>query len=230
MEPFVPQRRRYSEGSNVQLSEHSKMTGRLENQSDAELLQLSTAGDESAFLLLYHRLKGPIFRYAFYMTGSGPAAEEVVQEVFIFLLKNGARYKPAEGDLAGFAFGIARNLVRRLKKRERLSEALPGDEALERRSASDLKGEELSAQLIRSEGVERVRAAIASLPDHYRQVIVLCDLCELTYQEAASRLECAVGTIRSRRNRAHALLAQKLKPAPKPQPELPAAGTEECLI
>lgn len=206
------------------------MTDRVESRSDAELLTLSMEGDEDAFLLLYGRLKAPIFRYAFYMTGSQASAEEVVQEVFISLLKNGSRYKPVQGDLPGFVFGIARNLIRRLKKRERVTEALPGEEALDRRSLDRLGGEDLSARLIRDQGVERVRIAIATLPDHYRQVILLCDLCELTYAEAATRLQCAVGTIRSRLNRAHAMLAQKLKQTKKPHPELRASGTEECLI
>jgi len=93
-----------------------------------------------------------------------------------------------------------------------------------------LELEVLPAQVIRTQEVAKMRAAIASLPDHYRQVIVLCDLCERSYAEAASRLGCAVGTIRSRLNRAHALLVQKLKQSKKPQTELSAAGTEECLI
>lgn len=206
------------------------MRQRVESRSDAELLELSLAGDEDAFLLLYGRLKGPVFRYAFFMTNSNTAAEEVVQEVFISLLKSGKRYRPAQGDLPGFVFGIARNLIRRLKKRERLYEELPGDEVLEKISARQPGTDELAAQVMRYEGIERIRTAIASLPDHYRQTIVLCDLCELTYIEAASRLKCAVGTVRSRLNRAHELLAQKLKQSKKPQPELPATGTEECLV
>jgi RNA polymerase sigma-70 factor (ECF subfamily) len=206
------------------------MTDRLESRSDAELLTLSIAGDESAFLLLYERLKMPIFRYAFYMTHSKSAAEEVVQEVFIAVLKNAERYDPARGDLAGFLFGIARNFVRRLKKHERLYESLPGDEELDKLSGYPLGKEELPGHMIRNQDVERIRLAIASLPEHYRQVIVLCDLCELSYAEVASRLDCPVGTIRSRLNRAHALLVQKLKQTKKPQPELPATGPEECLI
>jgi RNA polymerase sigma-70 factor (ECF subfamily) len=206
------------------------MTDRIESRSDAELLKRSIGGDEAAFVLLYERLKAPLFRYSFYMTGSQSSAEEVVQEVFISLLKNGQRYKPEQGDLAAFVFGIARNLIRRLKRRESLAEELPGDQALERKSRSQSGAEDLSAQAIRDQGVERVRKAIASLPDHYRQVIVLCDLCELTYAEAAFRLRCAVGTVRSRLNRAHAMLAQKLKHTKKTQPELRASGTEECLI
>jgi RNA polymerase sigma-70 factor, ECF subfamily len=212
------------------LEDQVLMMNRLEDRSDAELLELSLAGSESAFLLLYARLKRPVFRYAFYMTNSKAAAEEVTQEVFISLLKNGNRYKPAQGDVPGFVFGIARNFVRRVQRREHVYQGLPSDEALEKLSGSQAGAEGLSAQVIRNQGVERIRTAIASLPDHYRQVVVLCDLCELTYVEAAGRLECALGTIRSRLNRAHALLAQKLKQSKKRQPELPATGTEECLI
>jgi len=71
---------------------------------------------------------------------------------------------------------------------------------------------------------------IRSLPDRYAQVIVLCDLCELSYAEAASRLDCAVGTIRSRLNRGHALLAKKLAPLKTAKAGMQATGTEGCVI
>jgi RNA polymerase sigma-70 factor (ECF subfamily) len=204
---------------------------KLEHRSDVELLQLSLAGHESAFVLLYERLKSGIFRYAFYMTNSKPAAEEVTQEVFITLLENGGRYQEAQGNVAAFAFGIARNFVRRLERRERAYQPLPAEETVENFSGRLASPPEiLPEQLIRGEVVEGVRAAIASLPEHYRQVVVLCDLCELSYSEAASRLECAVGTIRSRLNRGRALLSQKLKVEKKPQAAFGTTGTERCLI
>jgi RNA polymerase sigma-70 factor, ECF subfamily len=204
---------------------------KLQSRSDAELLRFSLAGDEGAFLLLYQRIKGGIFRYAFYMTNSKSAAEEVTQEVFISLLRDGCRYRETQGEVGAFAYGIARNLVRRIERRERAYQPLPSEETLEKLSGSRVSGSEgLPGQVIRGELVESVRAAIASLPEHYRQVVVLCDLCELSYAEAASRLACAVGTIRSRLNRGHALLAQKLKPPGKPQAEVRTTGTEGCLI
>ena len=204
---------------------------KLESRSDAELLRFSLAGDEGAFLLLYQRIKGGIFRYAFYMTNSKSAAEEVTQEVFISLLRDGWRYRETQGEVGAFAYGIARNLVRRIERRERAYQPLPSEETLEKLSGSRVSGSEgLPGQVIRGELVESVRAAIASLPEHYRQVVVLCDLCELSYAEAASRLACAVGTIRSRLNRGHALLAQKLKPPGKPQAEVRTTRTEGCLI
>jgi RNA polymerase sigma-70 factor (ECF subfamily) len=199
--------------------------------SDAELLRLAATGEEEAFLLLYGRLKAGIFRYAFYMTGSKMNAEEVTQEVFIVLLRESHNYRQDRGDLAAFAFGIARNFVRRIARRERPYEALPEDTVLATLSGRLIsESDALPAQMIRTELAGRVQTAVASLPDHYRQVVVLCDLCEFSYAEAASRLRCAIGTIRSRLSRAHALLAEKLRPLRSPQPEVGATGPEGCLI
>lgn len=201
------------------------------DSSDSELLRLALAGDENAFVTLYEKLKGGIFRYAFYMTGSASAAEEVTQEVFISLLKEGRNYREDRGDVGAFAFGITRNFVRRFKKRERTYQPLPDDDGIERLATSlVLGGESLSRKMIRDEVAEQVHAAIASLPDHYAQAIILCDLCEFSYAEAASRSRCAVGTIRSRLSRAHVLLARKLKKLKSIAPEIEAAGTEGCLI
>lgn len=199
------------------------------SHSDAELLKLAVAGDERAFLLLYEKHKNSIFRYAYYMTGSRTAAEEVLQEVFMALLRQGDNYHEQQGDVGGFAFGIAKNIVRRIRRRERGYESLVRVERTDQTNAIS-EADSLTAQAIRNERVERVQAAIASLPDHYRQVVVLCDLCELSYTEAAARLRCSVGTIRSRLNRGHTLLAKKLKLLHKSRTDLEVSGEAGCLI
>jgi RNA polymerase sigma-70 factor (ECF subfamily) len=199
--------------------------------SDSDLLRLTLAGDETAFQVLYQKLKTGIFRYTFYMTNSQSAAEEVTQEVFLALLQQGHKYRAELGDVAAFAFGIARNFVRRIERRERAYEPLSRDRAADSIADSlTTDPDALPGELIRNQTVERVQAAVASLPDHYRQVVVLCDLCELSYADAASRLQCATGTIRSRLNRGHKLLAHKLKLLRDPQPEIDTAGTEGCVI
>jgi len=203
----------------------------FDNCSDAVLLRRALAGEEEAFLRLYKRLKGGIFRYAFYMTNSKMTAEEVVQEVFIQLLKEGGAYREERGEVGAFAFGIARNFVRRIERRERPYEPIPANESLESLQGNlASQSDSLAGQLVRNEIAAHVRAAIASLPDHYRQAVVLCDLCELSYEEAAQRLRCAVGTVRSRLHRAHALLTQKLKPLRSRESDVEATGTEGCLI
>jgi RNA polymerase sigma-70 factor (ECF subfamily) len=203
----------------------------FDNRSDAVLLTRALAGEEPAFLALYERLKAGLFRYAFYMTGSRTAAEEVTQEVFMMLLKEGRGYRETRGEVGAFAFGIARNLVRRIARRERAYEPLPENDARENLAATLIdEREPLATRMARDQVMARVQTAIASLPDHYRQAVVLCDLCELSYEEAAQRLQCAVGTVRSRLNRAHHLLSQKLQPLRDRRPDLEATGTEGCLI
>lgn len=62
----------------------------------------------------------------------------------------------------------------------------------------------------RNETVEAVRQAVLSLPEHYREVVVLCSLHEMSYEQAAAVIDCPVGTVRSRLNRARAMLIEKL--------------------
>lgn len=230
LEPFSPPLRKQYESRRVELKDMT-IPDQLSTRSDAELLQLAVGGEEQAFLLLYRRLKAGIFRYVFYMSSSRVIAEEVTQEVFIALLKDAHNYKTERGDVVAFAFGIARNFMRRIQRRERPYGPFPEHSALTALSGKlTSESDALPEQMIRSELAERVQAAVASLPDHYRQVVVLCDLCELSYAETASRLGCAVGTIRSRLNRARALLAEKLKPLRGPQPRIGTAGPEGCVI
>ena len=67
------------------------------------------------------------------------------------------------------------------------------------------------SDLLRSEMIESVRQAVLALPSHYREVVVLCDLHEMSYLEAAAALSCAVGTVRSRLHRARSLLIERLR-------------------
>lgn len=68
-------------------------------------------------------------------------------------------------------------------------------------------------EMSRAEAIEAVRRAVLALPEHYREVVVLCDLQEMSYGETAEILGCAIGTVRSRLHRARALLIEKLRPA-----------------
>ena len=64
--------------------------------------------------------------------------------------------------------------------------------------------------LTRAESIEALREAVLTLPVRYREAVVLCDLQEMTYADAAAAIGCAVGTVRSRLHRGRALLAVKL--------------------
>ena len=170
-------------------------------------------GDEDAFTALYRRRQGGVYRFALQMSGSEALAEDVAQEVFMVLMRDGGNFDPTRGSLAAYLYGIARNHVLRAFDRERALVRFD-DEAEE---GGELPHENLVARpdplgdLTRAESVEKLRQAVLALPAHYREVVVLCELHEMSYVEAAETLGCAVGTVRSRLHRARAMLAEKLR-------------------
>src|ERR1051325_8264964 len=88
-------------------------------QTDAELLKLMLCGDEDAFTALYRRRQGGVYRFALQMSGSEALAEDVVQEVFMVLMRDGGNFDPTRGSLAAYLYGIARSHVLRAFERER---------------------------------------------------------------------------------------------------------------
>jgi len=181
--------------------------------NDSELLRLMMAGDEEALALLYRRRQGGIYRFALQMSGSKSIAEDVTQEVFLFLMRDGHVFDPSKGSVSAFLFGVARNYVlRRLRVEQQLAPLGddPDDDAPFLQPAVDMCPLE---DLTRAETIESVRKAVLSLPAKYREVVVLCELQDVSYGETAEILGCAIGTVRSRLHRARALLLAKLRPA-----------------
>jgi RNA polymerase sigma-70 factor (ECF subfamily) len=193
------------------LTEFESVTGKMAPSNplspEVELLQRMQKGDEDAFAVLYRRWQGGIYRFVLQMSGSESIAEDVTQEVFLTLMREPARFDPNRGALSSYLFGISRNLILQAFHKGRLLVPLEEGDSLEILfDPSDPLGD-----LTRQEGIAAVRQAVLALPPHYREAVVLCDLEELSYEEAAEVSECAVGTIRSRLNRAHALLLERLK-------------------
>lgn len=189
------------------------------NPSDAELLRLMLAGDEEAFASLYRRRQAGVYRFALQMSGSEAVAEDVVQEVFLALVREGHRFDAARGSsLSSYLYGIARNHVLRVFEKERPTVALVEEETGETPAHENLiaRGDPLG-DLTRADEVGRLRQAVLALPAHYREVVVLCELHEMSYAEAAEALGCAVGTVRSRLHRARAMLAEKMRGAARAQ-------------
>ena len=196
---------------------------------DVELLGRLRAGDEDAFLEFYRRHQGGLYRYAMHMSGSPQAAADVVQETFLSLIRHAGKYDAEKGNPAAFLFGIARNHLRKLYEKEsryislseELSSGLSSD-GVNHSGQSNGNGhmpamaaqtETIHEGLEREQIGELLRDAIATLPDHYRDPVTLCDLEGKSYGEAAALLDCPVGTVRSRLNRARSMLLDKLRPA-----------------
>src|ERR1043165_5853564 len=93
----------------------------LPSETDDELLARMRSGEDEAFITLYRRRQGAIYRFALHMTGSATAAEDITQDVFLALIREECGYDAARGSLAGYLFGIARKLVLRFCERGRSS-------------------------------------------------------------------------------------------------------------
>src|SRR5450631_1589578 len=89
------------------------------NERDEVLLRRSAKGDEDSFTELYRRHQAPLYRFALRMTGNAWAAEEIVQDVFMTLVREPGKFDVDRGNtLAAYLFGIARNKI--MKYHERL--------------------------------------------------------------------------------------------------------------
>jgi RNA polymerase sigma-70 factor, ECF subfamily len=197
-------------------------------ETDDELLIRIQSGDEAAFLLLYRRRQAALYRFAVHMSGSTTVAEDVVQEVFLALLREACGYDPDRGTLSGYLFGIARKLILRQAERGRSDVALEieQDEA----SPAELAvNDDPLLDLTRREGIEALRRAVQALPRRYREVVVLCDLEEVDYADAAVALGCPIGTVRSRLHRARGLLLEKLNPERNPRQAVGSLKPMRCL-
>jgi RNA polymerase sigma-70 factor, ECF subfamily len=177
--------------------------------ADHQLFVRLRQGDEQAFVDLYRRRQGAIYRFALHMSGSGSVAEDVTQEAFMALLRDECGFDPERGTISGYLFGIARKLVLRNLERGR-SDVVLETESDDGSSPHLAVTDDPLARLTHREGIEALRRAVVTLPRRYREVVVLCDLEEVDYAEAAVVLACPIGTVRSRLHRARALLLEKL--------------------
>jgi RNA polymerase sigma-70 factor, ECF subfamily len=172
---------------------------------DRKWLELMMAGEQQGFVALYRKYQGPVYRFALQVCGIRHIAEEVTQETFLSLIRTPRNYRSERGPLLVYLFGIARRLVWKSARRDRLYEAL--DEGHDLPAASS----DFADDFARKDQARRLRNTILSLPRKYREVIVLCSLQELSYEQAAVVVGSSIGTVRSRMHRARQLLLRKVR-------------------
>jgi RNA polymerase sigma-70 factor (ECF subfamily) len=181
-------------------------------QAEQTLLARLKSGDEAAFEALYRRHKDGVYRFALLYCGAGSAAADITQDTFVHLITQTGQYDPARGSIGAWLCGVARNLARRhLGVREEATDPadLHDDTAPHEAHVDPQTPLE---RVLKNESAEEVRRAIAALAPHYRDVLVLCELSELSYAEAAQVCGIEIGTVRSRLSRARAQLAETLAP------------------
>ncbi len=183
--------------------------------SDAALLRAARQGDERAFLHLYGEHRAALFRFAWRLSGSQAAAEDVVQECFLALLQ-GTGFDGRAGGLRTYLLGMARNLaLGRLR--------LAGRECEERHEAAGARGP--LDDLLAEERAALVERAVRGLPVAQREALTLFEYEGMSLEEIAAVTGAEVGAVKARLHRARESVRRRLEPLMAPHP--PTAAGEK---
>jgi RNA polymerase sigma-70 factor (ECF subfamily) len=186
--------------------------GGLGELSDADILAQVAAGDIDAYGKIVGRYRGRLYNFVFRFVSDRETAEDIVQETFLRAFRKRKEYR-AIANFSTWLFTIAGNLAKselRRRKRWRLFSLHRDDDS---ETGIELPDETYRPDKVAESSLadDQIHNAIASLPENYRQVILLRDVEGMAYQEIAEILDCPVGTVKSRVNRARLKLQQKLK-------------------
>ena len=159
-------------------------------------MQLVAANDADAFEVIFERHVDAAFALAYRICGKRSVAEDVAQEAFLALWRNGARYERTRGSVRTWALGIVHN---------RAVDSLRRSGVHDRRRASDEGMEEsleaperTDAQAIANGTARELRGALEELPSEQRRVIELAYFGGFTHLEIASMLDTPIGTVKGR--------------------------------
>ena len=163
--------------------------------TDAGLMARVAVGDERALQMVYERYSPLVYGLARRVTASTAHAEEITQEVFVYLWQNPDRFDAERGTLRAFLGALTHRRsvdeVRRNTRRNAREDRVGSD-------ASNVTSFEIGDDLERSQLAERVRAAVSSLPVEQREAVLLAYFGGCTFRQVAERLDIPEGTAKSR--------------------------------
>jgi RNA polymerase sigma-70 factor (ECF subfamily) len=165
--------------------------------SDGDLLQRAATGDSDALLALHKRYANLVYSMAWRVLQDVGLAEEVTQDVFMKLWRQGQRYDPERGRFSSWLLSVTRfAAIDRLRQEGR------------RPSAVDLPGEDLDQQTALEQMLatdhaswergQHLRLLLGELPPEQRQVVELAYFGGLTHSELAEQLGLPLGTVKGR--------------------------------
>lgn len=172
---------------------------------DNLLVERVIAGDKEAFTGLVRRYKDRIYQFVCWYAGNDRNAEDLAQEIFIEAFKSIGSFR-RESAFNTWLYGLARNVCNyRARKSGTVKIVQESDDFL---SIPD--GTDLAANAEKAETIQALRKAVEELPPLYRQILLLRDWEQMSYQDIASVLQIPIGTVRSRLHNATVLLAKNI--------------------
>ncbi len=186
----------------------------LSKLTDEELIAEFQRNNEAAFNLIVGRFKDPLTNFVFRFVGDRDESNDVVQETFVRVYRKKHSYKPV-AKFSTWIYTIATNLAKTQLRRRKLRGMLfwGGKDDEDKDVLFDIPDEHsrTDQRVESSMKEERIQQALDTLPAKYREVIVLRDVQELSYEEIADITKMNIGTVKSRINRGRAQLQEMLK-------------------
>jgi len=176
--------------------------------TDELLLEKAGAGDQAAFIQLYERHRAAIFRFAYRLSGSVEAAEDITHDCFLSLIRKHANFQPERAALRTYLLSAARNLW--LKQLRTSARELLVDE-LEEDGFVSFDKEPLD-RMLDDELAVKVQQAVSSLPPLQKEALVLFEYEGMALSEIAAMIGTDVGAVKSRLYRARERLRSVLRP------------------
>ena len=168
--------------------------------TDEQLVERALAGDGDAFGEVVRRWERKIYALAYGITGSVEEARDATQETFIAAYRNLPRFR-GEAQVSSWLHRIAVNqcITRQRRTRVRAETALEEEVEAGREQFVSTGAESSPARASESkQRAEAVRRAVASLPQELREVVLMKEFEELTFQEIADALQIPLSTVKSR--------------------------------
>jgi RNA polymerase sigma-70 factor (ECF subfamily) len=187
----------------------------VSNLSDEQLVEIAVGNDSEAFGEIVKRWERKIFALCFGMLSREDDARDAAQETFISAYRNLANFR-GEAKVSSWLHRIAVNQCLTKQRRAKVrSESYLDDEAESNQEvfAAPNSGSP-SSNLEQNERLRLVRKAVSSLPDDLKQVILMKEFQELTFQEISETLDLPLSTVKSRLYTALKQLRMKLERVP----------------
>lgn len=171
--------------------------------TDEELMAQFQDGNESAYLEIVARFKDRLFTFIYRFVGDSAMAEDLVQDTLVKVYTHRHAYR----EIAKFStwiYTIAGNLARtELRKRKRRATFSMSTLGFGERELDLPSGDPAPSAVVEGrQSEQQIRRALAKLPLHFRTVIILRDVQELSYEEISKIMKIPLGTVKSRVNRA----------------------------
>jgi len=186
------------------------MFDKASDDEDKALIKRAAAGDDSAFTSIMRKYKSPLYRFAYRHMGDADDAEDIVQDTFIAMHRNLAKFNP-KYKFSTWAFQIAMNKCRDLGRKKKTRSFIQRMSPVMEKIVSNIEVQDNPEDAIDDKRkLETVNAAIARLPENLKAPLILCTIENLSHKQAATILQISPKAVETRIYRARTKLTDSL--------------------